>query len=239
SQSRRYSPEISAFRDALAELGGAAQLHADFFQNPRFGGFRDEMAHPLLIDMAIHAFDQARFVLGVDPVSVFCDEFNPPWSWYVSGASATAVFTFEQGQRFTYVGSWCADGLTTSWNAGWRGVAPEGSAIWDGERAVEFERRAGGRTSVPVSSAREGIVASLDEFLAFLDGGPTASGEVHSNIWSLAMVEAAVMSAESGERVDFTDVFSRAHEVAVSGGEPDVIAVIASWPAAHPPRLSP
>jgi predicted dehydrogenase len=80
SQSRRYSAGIRSFREEVTAAGGAAQLTALFFQNPRFGGFRDEMESPLLIDMAIHTFDQARYVLGADPVSVYCDEFSPPWS---------------------------------------------------------------------------------------------------------------------------------------------------------------
>ena len=40
------------------------------------------MESPLILDMAIHTFDQARFITGADPVSVYCHEFNPPGSWY-------------------------------------------------------------------------------------------------------------------------------------------------------------
>lgn len=35
------------------------------------------MDHPLLLDMAVHAFDAARWFLGADPVGVYCEEFNP------------------------------------------------------------------------------------------------------------------------------------------------------------------
>ena len=61
---------------------------ADFFIGAHFGGFRDEMAHVLLLDMAIHTFDQARKILGADPVSVYCHEFNPAGSWYAGASSA-------------------------------------------------------------------------------------------------------------------------------------------------------
>ena len=30
------------------------------------------MEHVLLLDMAIHTFDQARLITGADPVSVYC-----------------------------------------------------------------------------------------------------------------------------------------------------------------------
>ena len=57
------------------------------------------MDSPLLVDMAIHTFDAARYVTGADPVSVQCAEFNPPWSWYRGSASAIAEFEFEDGLR--------------------------------------------------------------------------------------------------------------------------------------------
>lgn len=213
SQSRRYSAGITAFRDALRARGGAEQLGVRFFQNPRFGGFRDRMPHPLLVDMAIHSFDQARFVLGDEPESVYCEEFSPSWSWYDGGAAAEAVFRFSSGSRFAYSGSWCADGLTTSWNGDWRGSAAGGTARWDGETTVEAQgREDAAPVAVPLapSADGDGLDAALAEFLVALDGGPAPSGEIHRNIWSLAMVEAAVHSAERGERVELAEVFERA-----------------------------
>ena len=67
-----------------------------FTGRPHFGGFREEMDSPLLIDMAIHTFDAARYVTGADPVSVQCTEFNPPWSWYRGAASAVVEFELTE-----------------------------------------------------------------------------------------------------------------------------------------------
>jgi len=80
SQNRRYNEGLAAFRELLTgTLHGVGQLSAEFYRAPHFGGFRDEMASPLLIDMAIHTFDAARYLTGEDPVSVSCSEFNPEW----------------------------------------------------------------------------------------------------------------------------------------------------------------
>ncbi|MFC7787566.1 Gfo/Idh/MocA family protein [Microbacterium sp. MAHUQ-60] len=215
SQSRRHTRGITAFRDALRTAGGAQQLDARFFQNPRFGGFRDRMPHPLLIDMAIHTFDQARFVLGSEPVSVYCEEFNPSWSWYDGDAAAEAVFAFADGARFSYSGSWCADGLQTSWNGDWRGSAADGTASWDGETDVRLQGRNGDAERRPLPDADEGLDAALAEFVTALDGGSAPSGEIHRNIWSLAMVEAAVASAEQGRRVLLADIFAQARQTAL------------------------
>src|SRR5699024_350831 len=118
-----------------------------------FGGFREEMEHVLLVDMAIHPFDAVRYLLDQDPVSVYCEEFNPSWSWYSGDAAATAVFEFSGGARYVYTGSWCADGLETSWNGTWRANAAGGSARWDGENDPVVER------VVPADGVAPGSVA--------------------------------------------------------------------------------
>lgn len=239
SQSRRHLPGLRAFRDAVAGYGGAGQIDAAFFQNPRFGGFRDEMDSPLLVDMAIHTFDQARYVLGSEPESVYCEEFSPPWSWYRGDAAAQAVFRFEGGARFAYSGSWCADGLTTSWNGSWRASAARGSVAWDGETAVRGQGGEGPARMLPIADEPEGLDAALAEFLDALAGGPAPSGEIRTNIWSLAMVEAAVTSARSGARVGFDQVFAEAADVctaeARAAGDHAVADLVASWGGA-PPR---
>ena len=80
----------------------------------------------------------------------------------------------------------------------------------------------------------EGLDAALDEFVTALDGGPLPSGEIHRNVWSLAMVEAAVESAQRGAPVAFSDVFAAAHEAAVAVAESDVAAELAPRRAVVP-----
>ena len=81
----------------------------------------------------------------------------------------------------------------------------------------------------------EQIAGSLAEFVRTLRhraAGRTATpnGEVHTNVLSVAMVEAAVRSAETGQRVALATVIEDAYEQAVAT-EPDaeVRAVLASW----------
>ncbi|MFE6971949.1 Gfo/Idh/MocA family protein [Isoptericola sp. NPDC057653] len=236
SQSRRYNPQLAAFRRQAGTLGRPGLLTTEFFRAPRFGGFREEMAHPLLVDMAIHPFDTARYLLDAEPVSVYCESFNPPWSWYSGDAAASAVFEMTGGVRYAYTGSWCSPGRETSWNGAWRLSGEHGTASWDGDHDPEVERApapageearggaAGGE------STGEGIAGALTAFLAALDGGPVPRGEVHENVLSLAMVEAAVASATSGERVLVDDVLERAHaEALATEAREDVRARLASW----------
>jgi predicted dehydrogenase len=63
-QNRRYVANIRRIRRFLdsGAIGAPTSIHADFFIAPHFGGFREEMRHVLLVDMAIHTFDAARYL---------------------------------------------------------------------------------------------------------------------------------------------------------------------------------
>ncbi|MFC9336266.1 Gfo/Idh/MocA family protein [Arthrobacter sp. NPDC057009] len=237
SQSRRYFRTLAAFKRQAALLGEIGLLTCDFFKAPHFGGFREEMEHVLLVDMAIHSFDAGRYLLGQDPVSVYCEEFNPGWSWYAGDAAATAVFEMDGGTRFVYTGSWCADGLETSWNGSWRINGAHGTAVWDGESAPVAERVAGvsadAGASVASAASADGpeeIAGALAEFVHSLRTGEAPSGEIHANVLSLAMVEAAVKSSQTGQRVLIRDVLDDAHRHALAvESVPAAKDVLAAW----------
>lgn len=210
SQSRRYDGQLQAFRRLIErDIGQLGILNSDFYVGAHFGGFRDEMASPLVLDMAIHTFDAARYLCGADPVAVYCEEFNPAWSWFGGDACATALFEMSGGLRYTYRGSWCAEGMATSWEGEWRAVGPDGTALWDGRAApsAEVVNKRGGfvstviPTTIEVVSVENGIAGSLRDFLHALETGATPMGECHDNIKSLAMVFGAIESARSGRRV--------------------------------------
>jgi len=231
SQSRRFTPEGFRFRAMAQALGTAGTLTSDFFKAPHFGGFREEMAHPLLVDMAIHQFDLARFVLDADPVAVYAETFNPPWSWFEGDASAIATFEMSGGARYAYAGSWCAPGLETSWNAGWRLSAEHGSATWDGDGEPVIEAMSAVEVADVVDPGRE-LAGSLAAFVAGLRGGATPMCAAADNVLSLAMVEAAVASAETGQRIAIDDVLERAYRTALTDeARDDVRAVLAGWPS--------
>ncbi len=215
SQSRRYDANLQALRRLIVDrTGPPGILNSDFYIGAHFGGFRDEMASPLLRDMAIHTLDAARYLCDADPVAVYCEEFNPPWSWYRGDACATAIFEMTGGVRYTYRGSWCAEGCPTAWEEEWRAVGPHGTATWDGAgahapvadvvtardsflsmvRAVEAEVA----HDVPT-----GIAGSLRDFLHALETGATPMGACHDNIKSLAMVFGAIESAATAGLVNY------------------------------------
>ncbi|GAB3746210.1 Gfo/Idh/MocA family protein [Microlunatus parietis] len=206
SQSRRYFRTLHAFERQLIKLGPPELLTCEFFKAPHFGGFRDAMAEPLLVDMAIHQFDLARKLIGAEPVSVRCRSFNPSWSWYAGNAAAEATFEFAGGAVFTFVGSWCSPGLETSWNGSWRASTAAGTARWDGDHAPVAELADGTAIPSEVGTEPEQIAGSLAEFVQALRTGAAPQSEARTNINSVAMVEAAVRSSQTGTTVALADL---------------------------------
>ncbi len=216
-QNRRYMQPVRRIRQFLASgaIGPLTTVNCDFYLGPHFGGFREEMEHVLLLDMAIHTFDQARFMGGLDPVSAFCKEWNPAGSWYAHGASAMAIFEMTGGVVYNYRGSWCAEGLQTAWEAEWRFIGTQGTLKWDGAEAFAAETATptgqfwAERQPIPIPpyTADErfhGHASCIQEFVECVRTGATPNTLCTDNIKSLAMVFAAIESAETGQLVQIS-----------------------------------
>jgi len=213
-QNRRYNKQIRAFQQIITNgsIGNVGSIHADFFLGPHFGGFREAMDSPLIVDMAIHTFDQARFISGSNPVSVYCHEYNPQGSWYKGNASAICIFEMENGAVFTYRGSWSAEGFPTSWEADWRVIGEKGTARWDGTNLPSYEIVDQSKDSAFFNSliskqaeltwsGNEGHDGCLDEMFVSLEQNRLAETDCSDNIYSMAMVFAALESAKTGRKV--------------------------------------
>ena len=216
-QNRRYVEGVRRIREMIESgvLGELTALHADFFIGAHFGGFREQMQDVLLLDMAIHTLDAARFMAGADPLAVYALESNPRGSWYAHGAAANAIFEFSDDVLFTYRGSWVAEGGTTSWESQWRIVGTTGTLLWDG--AERFEARAVAGDSgflrplrdvavppPPRPAQTHGHASVIAEFLDAIETGRVPETAGSDNIKSLAMVFAAIESARTRQRVLIT-----------------------------------
>lgn len=214
SQSRRYDATHAGLTRFIADgtLGPLTTMNCAFYIGAHFGGFRDEMASPLILDMSIHHFDLARMLSKADPVAVYAREYNPKGSWYAGDVAASCIFEMSDGLVFTYTGSWCAEGMHTSWHGDWRFVGVKGTVTYERDQQPTGECVSGDTgffrpqtpcTVEPVPTA-PGQAGAIQEFLAALQGGPLPQGECHDNIKSLAMVFAAIESSRLGKRVAIT-----------------------------------
>ena len=210
-QNRRYLPGAPTLVKFLRDgtIGDITTVNVDFYIGAHFGGFRDEMDHPLLLDMAIHTFDQARQITGADSVSVYCRAFNPKGSWYKGDASAMCLFEMTGGVVFNYRGSWCSEGCHTPWAGTWRIIGTKGTVLWaeDRPRAEVVVKEEGFHREKKEVLAEEvpipfqGHDGCIKEFLRCVREGGRPQTICEDNIKSLAMVFGAIESHKRGRPV--------------------------------------
>lgn len=214
TQNYRYSQVAQTVKSLLAsgELGAIGAINVAFYKGPHFGGFREEMPHPLIIDMSIHHFDMMRFFLDSNPSQIFAHTWNPSWSWYDGDASASVNIQFESGIPVTYTGSWCAQGMETPWNAHWRFDCAEGVLSVEDDKVYMQRQKSivNGRTEhytkrevefVPMERVAQDYL--LHEFYEAVTQGKPTGTPAQDNIHTVEFVFGVVKSADSGEIVTF------------------------------------
>ncbi len=215
-QNYRYSRLSQTIKQVLdsGELGAVSAVDVRFYKGPHFGGFREEMAHPLIVDMAIHHFDMLRYFLASDAISISARSWNPPWSWFAGHASASAQISFANGVQASYAGSWCSQALETSWNAHWRFECERGGLLVEDDRVFmqkllgvgegpgALVNAHGDRREIPLVEMEH--VAQdylLGEFAAALSRGGRTATAAQDNIKTMELVFGVARACDSGKPV--------------------------------------
>jgi predicted dehydrogenase len=207
SQNYRYRPVIETARRVLASgrLGAIGQVQVEFRLHHDFRGtFRERMAHPLILDMAVHHFDLIRFVTGLEAVDVTARSWNPPWSQFAGDASAVCTFAMDSGARVVYTGSWHPRGQFTDWNCRWLVECEGGYLVLDRDEVRVYDDPT--RPAEPGTRDAEVVVplvempltdqaAVLADFVAAVRAGRPAPTTAVDNLRSVEMVLGAVESA--------------------------------------------
>jgi predicted dehydrogenase len=179
------------------------------------GPWVKSLSEPFLTEIAVHHFDSFRYLFNRQPSSIFATSYNPPGSSYDQGGAAEALIELEGGLPIQYAGTMVASRYEYSlW------VEGENGDIWTDRKRVWW--RAKGRRffrpvkCIPVPKGDElpypkaGTVSLLNHFRdALLQGKPPeTSGD--DNLWTLAMVEAGILSARQARTVRIDEVFTPA-----------------------------
>ncbi len=224
NQNYRYRRAPRTVKKLVSDgaVGAIGAVNIQFRKAAHFGGgFREKMAHPLVLDMAIHHFDQLRGTVGFEPAEVTARSWNPKWSWFDGDAMASAMFRADDGAVATYTGSWVARGADTTWDGDWRIEGTEGELHW-ADNTVSL-RPQSVFTSVFVPGAREergrlvfdllALAAedrqgSLAAFHDAVTSGEEAETSGRDNLRTLATVLAVRTAIERGETVTLDEVLS-------------------------------
>jgi predicted dehydrogenase len=214
TQNYRYTPRIMTLKRAL-ESGALGRINymiarfaADYRKRNTWGAFRHEIPHALLVEGAVHHFDQIRNLSGSDCAAIAGWEWNPAWSSFDGESSALYVMRMASSVVAHYEGNCNEAGTQNSWHQEYYRVECEGGAAAVDRYGVVrlYEHTAGEGLSTrelpPVRAAFEGHSWLVDEFLNWLDGGPEPATSLQDNMKSAAMLFGAIQASSTGSTVD-------------------------------------
>lgn len=168
--------------------------------------------HPLIYDMAIHHFDLMRMLLKQEPVRVFAQVTDPPWSKFNDEASAAITIVFDGGTVVSYRGSWVSTGEPTHWAGDWHlecetgeifFTSREGGDVGDKSDIVRVRPLEGRPREEPLDRMPfHGRSAGLVAFARAITEGTEPETSGRENLGSLALMVAAAKSAESARVED-------------------------------------
>ncbi|TNM69483.1 Gfo/Idh/MocA family oxidoreductase [Streptomyces sp. NP160] len=214
SQNYRFYPGPRAARDLLrgGDLGGLSGVAVDFRKwsndapvetTPHY-----RFPQPLLVDMAIHHVDLLRFVTGREVERVHAVTSSPPWSRFAEPPVASVLLELTGGLVASYRGSWLSRGRPTPWAGEWsitgeRGelqlASRHGGDEPPADDSLVLRGPDGAETALPLRvPALWGRAAGLQQFARAAAGGPPPEVTGRDNLASLAAVEAAVRSSQTG-----------------------------------------
>lgn len=211
TQNYRYKPAIQTLKRALQDMGEIASVQISFHKAVRFGGYREEMPYPLIIDMSIHHFDLMRYLLNSNPVTISGQSWNPTWSWFKGEAAAALTLRFANNAIVSYHASWTATGLETSWDGDWRfncekGVVELKQDIVTVQKFLGVDNRLHRYSEPQIIPTVQMALAPepylLQAFYEHVTNKTQPETSAQDNIHSIRMVFNTIRAFESGKTVE-------------------------------------
>ncbi|MGH2352638.1 MAG: Gfo/Idh/MocA family protein [Chloroflexota bacterium] len=203
AQNYRFGPRQRLLRRLLTEgtygpAGYATFIHHRYRPEPR----AFTMPHSMLIEMSVHHFDDFRCIFGAEPRAITARSSNPPWSRYPGAAAVQALVEWELpgSPQFTlaYTGTFtsAADALEC------RVECAEGALVWDtaGVGVIPAGQRERRPLDLPVTERTTEQQVADSWRASILEGTePEISGR--RNLGTVRLIDAAIHSSETGQRV--------------------------------------
>ncbi len=228
TQNYRYTPRIATLKKAIAKLGQVNYVvsrYASDWRARKDGWYIHTAPHPILVDCAVHHFDQIRHLTSADCQTVSGYSYNPgtvrgALNAFQGGESfdgdSCALFTMRMnnGSFAQYEGSNIASGKTNSWHEEYYRVECEGgAAVLDSDCKVRIEERDGHATKVREIEEENlewsGHQAIICQFLDWLDSGSTPVTVLSDNIRSNALMFGAIEASTQASTVDVNGMVER------------------------------
>jgi predicted dehydrogenase len=222
-QNYRYNAPMLAMKALLhsGELGRINYVVARFADDCRAYNTwqrRHELPHAMLMDGAAHHFDMLRNLTGADCAELAAQEWNPAWSSSRGEFCALCLLRMTNGSRATYEGNATAAGEQNTWRReSYRAECEAGSVTVGADQVVRVHRhtRGGGSVTEEVAAplpAHQGHAWIVDEFLNWLDDGPTPATTLADNMRTAGMIFGSIEAARTGQTVNVEHMLSEARQ---------------------------
>jgi len=176
------------------------------------GPWVKSMPHPFLTEIGVHHFDAFRYLFARELVSVLASSFNPTGSDYDHEGGAHALLEFADGLKLQYTGTFVASRYDYEMRieAANGEVKSNRSKVWWRPKGERKFRELPAQPLPPGEVQRyplAGMTTILNQFIGALQGRgvPETSGD--DNLWTLAMLEAAILSVREKRRVSIAEIF--------------------------------
>ncbi len=167
---------------------------------PTMGSFTGD--NPFLWEQAVHTFNSLVSILGVPAVRVFARQSRPAWSSYNGPTMSVGLIEFEGGILCDFMGSFESRSFTMEMRFECERAAFR--LVSQNSFGKELEIAEPGAVFVPagVTDFSENEPSESFNFEAFLTGcrgGGRVPNDGRDNLRTLAIVDAFIRSAESGQ----------------------------------------
>ncbi|UPK05745.1 Gfo/Idh/MocA family oxidoreductase [Bradyrhizobium sp. 170] len=218
TMSHRFDQDKSTLRelisaDALGRVNTVScRFAGDYRVHDSWRRFRHEMAHPMLIEGAVHHLDIMADLAGAPCTSIFARCWKPEWAEYNGDTDVIVLMDFANGAHGVYEGSSAQSTGLNDWTCEYfRVETASGTAILDHREVEVFHRdpkrmyqksqQGKGQHVSPLAGKKWHNSLLIEQFCHWLDGGPAMATNVEDNLQSVAMVFSAIESAQLGQPV--------------------------------------
>jgi predicted dehydrogenase len=218
AQNYRYRRCEQALKKLLREGKVGSITHVSYIDRrarTAQDNFLFDVEYAQLMDVGAQHFDSLRSILGVNPKSVISRCDKAPWSRYRHGSTTEASLEMEGNIHVQYYGSLTSNRDESSlWIEGDKGIlrADEKRVWW---------RKRGWRFFLPLQMGKilpgdarkyphDGAAILLDQLMAALMLRRIAETNGEDNLWTLAMIEAAMISDKSDRSASVADILEAA-----------------------------
>ena len=235
TMTQRFRRDVTTLRRRIrsGDYGAVDNLYCRYAINARsYGTWKPERLydvedHPMLVEGAVHHLDLLADLTGSPVRTVFCNSWNPPHSAFAGDPNATVQLVTEDGTSVSYEG---LNTVAETFN-GWgdehvRADCVDATLALDGHELRAFPYDADDEDFLGNAAFEDGEPMELDErdewgnawlieqFADWCEGGEPMETNARDNLRAMAVVFAAIESAETGEAVDVPSLLADARDAA-------------------------